>query len=340
MKFFTSFLSAIILGCIFWALLVLGQSGKPTASSRWVFEAYQIKKQRANSLAGTPKIVIVSGSNALFGIDSQMLESAFSRPVVNGGINAGLLLPYILDSSKNLIGPGDVVLMPLEYPMYNHEHEINPQLLDYVIARDPDYFWKLSFLDKFRFLAGIDLNILWSSHIAGPDQAVERGLYGGHNININGDQIHTRKSDQTYEFHQEVLNAKAKHYGKDSNFNSNGWQLIKEYKVYLDHIGACMILLPPAFLFNELYVSDPVEFSFYNNLPEIALRHGILFLGTPFDTMYPKDWFFNSDYHLDADSRTKHTAKLIQLFSNHANPCGIKIGEAAKRSALGSISPK
>jgi hypothetical protein len=32
--------------------------------------------------------------------------------------------------------------------------------------------------------------------------------------------------------------------------------------------------------------------------------------------MYPKEWFFNTDYHLNAEARRRHTARLVKLLGD------------------------
>ena len=47
------------------------------------------KHERINKIK-TPKIILAGGSNVAFGINSEEIEEAFSVPVVNMGLDAGL----------------------------------------------------------------------------------------------------------------------------------------------------------------------------------------------------------------------------------------------------------
>ena len=60
------------------------------------------------------KIVVVGGSSVAFGYDSQTLSDLFGRPVVNFGLYAALGTKLMLDLSEDAIGEGDVVLLAPE----------------------------------------------------------------------------------------------------------------------------------------------------------------------------------------------------------------------------------
>ena len=94
-------------GWFLWA----GQLGKAQSNNQWINEAIAYKTQLAHALS-SPKIVVVAGSGAMFGIDSGTLETAYGRPAVNLGVNAGISLPAILHNAIPAIGPGDLVLLP------------------------------------------------------------------------------------------------------------------------------------------------------------------------------------------------------------------------------------
>jgi hypothetical protein len=325
LRFWTGFLVAIVITITMWLLFFYIQLGRPTIASQWIYEVNQHKVEHAALVSGQKKLVIVSGSNALFGLDSEMLEEAFGRPAVNAATNAGLLLPYILDRSKEIVGPGDIVLLPLEYPMYNHQGELSEPLIDYVLARDPDYLTQLTLFEKIRWLLSLQVQRLWLGLTATNNLPTNTGLYGAHHLTERGDQTNTSKIDQTPSFQSDVKNSKIWRYGHDSNPDSEGWQQLKSYRAHLNNIGACMVLLPSAFLLRESYVSDPVEFNFYKSIPQTARMHGLTYVGEPFDTMYPESYFFNSEYHLNHESRSIHTKKIIGLLQTQLEVCGVKI---------------
>lgn len=67
-------------------------------AEHWIPEELLVKEHKAQSIK-VPKLIIVSGSNALFGIDSHTLERFIGRPVVNLATHASPLAIYFILSS-------------------------------------------------------------------------------------------------------------------------------------------------------------------------------------------------------------------------------------------------
>ncbi|MBO4283842.1 MAG: hypothetical protein J5958_04360 [Clostridia bacterium] len=60
------------------------------------------------------KIVLIGGSSVAFGYDSETLSTLFDRPVINFGLYAALGTKLMLDLSEDAIGEGDIVLLAPE----------------------------------------------------------------------------------------------------------------------------------------------------------------------------------------------------------------------------------
>ncbi|WP_157943692.1 MULTISPECIES: hypothetical protein [Arenibacter] len=63
----------------------------------------------------TRKIVIIGGSNASFGIDSDLMERQLGIPVVNMALHGGLPLYYLLEQVKPFMNKGDILILSREY---------------------------------------------------------------------------------------------------------------------------------------------------------------------------------------------------------------------------------
>ena len=86
----------------------------------WVRSVYVIKDNHAASIKGK-KIIIAAGSNALFGIDSKLLEDITGLKVTNLACHASFNLDFLYYKIKEHIGEGDVVVLPLEFAHYYQE---------------------------------------------------------------------------------------------------------------------------------------------------------------------------------------------------------------------------
>lgn len=76
---------------------------------------------RSRSIGNSPKVIIVSGSNALFGMDSELLGGLLGRPVVNMASHASLPLDFHAEKVLSVASAGDAVVMPLEFGYYAAE---------------------------------------------------------------------------------------------------------------------------------------------------------------------------------------------------------------------------
>lgn len=72
------------------------------------------KHHRLDSLK-SPKIVLIAGSNFAYGINSELIEKAFNRPVVNMAIHYSLGTDFMLRQLENKLNRGDIVIMGFEY---------------------------------------------------------------------------------------------------------------------------------------------------------------------------------------------------------------------------------
>jgi hypothetical protein len=116
---FLFFLSAsLVIGAVFgvwWHSLGFYQTAE-----HWLVEAIMIKDARAKAIKGR-KVIIIAGSNALFGVDSENLERLIGIPVVNFATHAGLSLDFHISIALKYAARGDIVLMPMEFDYYSYQ---------------------------------------------------------------------------------------------------------------------------------------------------------------------------------------------------------------------------
>ncbi len=82
-----------------------------------------------------PLLVVVGGSNAAFGLDSELLAARLpGYHVVNLGLHAGLGLEFMLAEAEPTLGPGDVLVIS---PEYQHFAQTRKDLLVSVLEQRP-----------------------------------------------------------------------------------------------------------------------------------------------------------------------------------------------------------
>lgn len=159
--------SLIVLGGIVYPLLVIGTlnySGKdPGLESMDLY--YRKKEAIAESLASRPRLFIVGGSSAFYGIDALLMEKKLNIPVVNYGMQAGLGLEYPLKRLLRLLKTNDQVLLALEGSQYaTATDQFTDVLHHYVFSYDQPYLLDIGLkraVQKFYGIPGSDFLDSW-----------------------------------------------------------------------------------------------------------------------------------------------------------------------------------
>jgi hypothetical protein len=316
MQFIKGLMLSILSLTTLWLLAIALQSARPTASSQWIADAYAHKKEIAQKIQGE-KIVIVAGSASLFGIDSKALEKTFNRPVVNFSVNAGLLLPYVLLKSKSILKKGDIVLMPLEYHFYTYDGTPNVQMIDQIFSRDPHFFWELSPMEQFKMLWMISPQRIVEGFQAKGTPKTMMGPYGYAHLDDHGDQTHTSKEEAlqwAYDW-DSLKKELPRTYAKEAH-HTKGWEWLASYITWAKKEGITIIITPPTMMFDPYYLNNPKEKAFYTGIEKKVNALRTIFIGDPYNYMYDRELYFNTDYHLIDQGREYWTRQLIKDLKN------------------------
>ncbi len=310
--FIKTFFLSLITYFIIWIFIIFAQFGNPTKMSQWVYDVYQKKENIAKNIKGQ-KIVIVAGSNALFGIDSKLLSKYFKLPVLNYGVNAGIDLPLTLHLAKRVINKNDIVLAPLEYSMYLYNREAGVQMIDYLFSREPSFFWKLTLKEQFYILWHTTLKRVLDGYLSKGGEKITTGVYGVHHIDNNGDQIETKLSNKTPYMYKEIEKHKnnPEKYGHNFKTDTLSWNYLENFVNWCREKNVTVIFMPPAFMRNKSYLNNPIEKKFYQNIGKIIENRGWIYIGNPFKFMYNSLYFFNTNYHLINKGRFINTKLII-----------------------------
>lgn len=313
MRFLTSFI-LFIFGCfILLSFIIWGQAGKPTQMSQWIYDVYK-KKINIAHLIKEKKIIIVAGSNALFGIDSQMLSDAFTLPVVNFGVNAGIELPLTLFMAQKVIHKGDTVIMPLEYPMYSYDGTPGVQMIDFLLGREAGFFKKLYFDEQFYILWHISFDRIVEGYLRAKNTPVTKGVYGAYHINKYGDQTRTEIKYRSDWMYKEVLKhvKKPETYGAEFDKMASGWLYLEKFVEWCESKEVKVVFMPSTLLKDESYFAESNEKWFYEHIANEVRGKGWNYVGDPYDYMYAKELYFNTNFHLIESARKMRTEKMIE----------------------------
>lgn len=293
-----AFLFAVI---IFQPLLFLMNFGGLTQREKYLDEWIGYKKAVSSAIE-SPKIVLLSGSNTLFGIDAEHMEQDLGIPVVNMGLHAGMG-EYIFAVCKPLLKPGDVVILPLEYDYYQLKR-LRGEGLAYVTNYDTTYFKELPYLEQLKLLYSYDsrdmgrdlLNRLINK------KSEESKIYSVKNFDTRGDI----RSNVVEDSRMQPPSRYKQVFSEDNvpNEKSAGvigdfvkWCHLHEVKVY----AAWPSYLCYSCNFNE---KDKVK---VEQIERFWQSEGVEIVGNFQDTLFPAELFFDTDYHLNDAGRKIRT---------------------------------
>lgn len=151
-RFLLNLLLSLAALCIIYVILFSMQFGPYIPTEYWIRDVYTLKHHIAKNIKEN-KIVIISGSNGLFGIDSSLIENITGKKTLNMSAHAGLSLDFILEPRKLFLKKGDIAVLPLELECYRQKTLYNDLTLEAVITWDRKYYDDLSPWKKIEFIS-------------------------------------------------------------------------------------------------------------------------------------------------------------------------------------------
>jgi len=125
------------------------------------------KLARLERAGRQPHVIFVSGSNALYSIDSMVIQRRIDRPVTNAAVHWGLAI-YMVEEVVKRARSGDVIILPLEYSLYTRPTPSETEAC-YQIAQARrrlnsvgDWFHALRICPQRWLVYGIILKIQWA----------------------------------------------------------------------------------------------------------------------------------------------------------------------------------
>lgn len=120
-----------------------------------------------------PRIILIGGSNVLYGIDSEALKAKMGMSVINMGLTADLGLRFMIEFSKDYLKPGDVVVFSPEYEhLYDKNNYYGTFRLIDLLTNNPGSARLINTVEhKFHLL------------LLAPTALISRTLYGAHSLN-------------------------------------------------------------------------------------------------------------------------------------------------------------
>jgi hypothetical protein len=153
-RFLLTVLSILMLLCLAYYLMFLYQLGSHVKAEWWIKNVYHYKESLASEI-NDRKIIIASGSNALFGIDSPIIEQKTGISTLNMAVHGMLGLDFLYYKINNLVKEGDIVVMPLEFAMYTESGYSDWQVNNFMAWGWDDYLSRLPLVEHIQLLLAV-----------------------------------------------------------------------------------------------------------------------------------------------------------------------------------------
>jgi hypothetical protein len=311
LRYLSSILGSLLLVIIIYLSAVFYQVGTPTETSLAKYELYKIKSSIVN-LSKTPKLLIISGSNALEGISCKIIEEETKFPCVNGSTSISVGIDYLLHYARSWAKPGDIVLLPLEYTHYQYDGKPFDELVDYVISRDPKYLLSADLITKIRILGGVSFSNLLVKRIFQP-KFPQLGTNISQEIAVNkyGDKTNNIESNMTPELLKKRDEFEALRFGGYIK-SSQGMESISKFINWCKQNNIKVIATWPNTMKFEIYKEFRQQ-EFFRSIENFYKSIGVPLLGKPEDFMYNKSMLYDAPYHLNDRGVRQRTRQLIDL---------------------------
>lgn len=307
--------------------LILFIGNKTIGKEIFIYEEAQMthewlmqKKHIATELSKKgPKIVFLSGSNGLHGINALEIEKETGISTLNY-CSQICLEAYIFYDVKKILKKGDIVIMPLEYSFYSdwtEFKELSKDFPEYVISYDRPYYSQLPLSSK--------LDILFFLFRLSSIIAFKNDINNKYMLDSRGDIIYSKNNKINSKFYTKNTIVKDIKIGKLST-NYKKWKLYEfiqwcnanNIKVY----GAA----PNIYHSVNSSKSEQASFAEIKKFYNLA---GCDFIGRFEDGFFDLRYISNTKYHLNKNGVEIRTAYFIK-----------KIIELKRKGDFGRLAAK
>lgn len=292
-------------------VLLLLAAGQISPKYYWVETLLARKTAAAQAVEGR-KIVLLGGSNVLFGLRAGDIEAATGIPTVNMGIHGSLGPDYTLYEARKVLRPGDVAVMAMEYNHYSDDSDgINKMVAGVSLSRGLDYFLYLPWDVRARYLRHIPLDRLGMKALGRvvTFSQRERDTYKADTVDARGDETANVPDDASraklarqMERHNgaPVFLPEGRGVGYMRSFvqwcKANGVTVFATWPNTCEH---------PSFQGGEYAVFEQQVRDFYASL-------GVPVLGSPTEAQLPANLMYDTIYHPSVDGRALRTARFVR----------------------------
>lgn len=304
------------------------QFGVPNEAQYWIGEEQVLKNHLAANTIGK-KILIASGSNSLFGVDSEKISKIVERPVVNMAIYAGIPIDGIFNQVEKVAKSGDLIVMPLEWEYYASNFDKPSSIwINEIFSWNHDYFEDLPSYRKIFFISSVSIKTIlnnWHNKVnsekilkdhparklASDFELLDKYSKWPGQKEFAYSYLTTNKLGDIENTCGTLSTKINSGYGMDGPLNISYKTLafLRERVKYFSSLGIDVVFTFPSTDINEKSMQKVTQKNF-NEIGRIMQAAKLPIIGTVNDSMMEKEYFFETPYHLNCEGRTVRSEKL------------------------------
>lgn len=290
------------------------------------------------------RIIVDSGSNAIYSIDAQKLEAHFGRPTLILSDNAGYPLRHKIERLANHLKAGDTLILPLEWLHYRTDDTLPADYVQSILDESGSnafYYRELPWQERALFVyrsvpiqlglqAILKLNGVeaWNAQIAATAQASQRSFDQEIRRGARGNQM----TDVPPPLDHLTSGLACDHYlfglfefpGISKTFQDN----LQRLSTLRRTSGARVFFTWPAVAArdnDECYqLLGPAIQQYANDIRQMAEKQGFTFLGEPDHSRFASNCMLDTYYHVRARCANVRTQRLIlQLEGEGLRPAAL-----------------
>lgn len=264
----------------------------------------------ANGLA-SPKLVLIGGSGVRTSHRCDVFAAELHIPCVNGGATVGLGLNYLFAEYRPFLKAGDIVYLPLEYQQYLITR---PEMLTgpdaailfrkdwrQLARRGPEGFARAAFMADIDYASQSVIEQALSA-------AGVRARFDKQASDVQGDQTGlTHEAGRIYDPAIAVARWAPPSPGEFRGASGAKFEIMQ----FLDwcHAHGVRVIggLPVAF--DSPRVGDDL----IAELRAFYAAHGATLVVMDNRSQYPRDWFYDTPFHLEEAHAIEHSRRLVPV---------------------------
>lgn len=307
------------------------QLGARVEAEWWLKDVYSYKDHVAQKTP-SPKIIIISGSNGLFGMDSGIISERTGYPVVNLAGHAAMDLEFFYVKLKEHIGEGDIVVMPLEFGFMQSQRYTNWFTNNMLAWGEEDYLSRLDTVSLLKFIVSVPKARVYEGVLKQngtnpilPEREVveslestlqreDRGWRGYKYTSLNryGDIV--SGPEMTEEFIKTV---------EEGYFYYGGWDISDRFlgmftkirKLADEHQGRLLLTWSVSMPNKHFDLSRKRDQTIIEKIRANLANESVIMECEPEDFYFSKELFFDTHYHLNLRGTAERSKKMAECIN-------------------------